>query len=313
VIVVLFNLYLVLLFALVKLKVITLNLFWKISPAIWMLLLLVGCFIPMGWGAPSGPVLVIRPSVQIVPDVAGEVVDVPVAANTPLNANDVLFRIDPVPFQAQVEQLEAQLAFAELRLGQMSELQRRDTGRLFDVQQREAEVKQIRAQLEAAKWNLDKTTVRAPANGYATNIALRKGARVASLPMAPAMAFIDTSETMVGVEIAQINARYIAAGQEVELTFKFMPGKVYAGRVQAVLQAVSTGQVQVSGSAVAPKEIQAAPFVVRVALDDPEIARKLPAGSTGEAAIYTDRVKPTHIIRRVLLRQVAILNYVNPF
>jgi len=76
VIVVLFNLYLVLLFALVKLKVITLNLFWKISPAIWMLLLLVGCFIPMGWGAPSGPVLVIRPSVQIVPDVAGEVVDV---------------------------------------------------------------------------------------------------------------------------------------------------------------------------------------------------------------------------------------------
>jgi hypothetical protein len=69
----------------------------------------------------------------------------------------------------------------------------------------------------------------------------------------------------------------------------------------------------VSGSAVAPKEIQAAPFVVRVALDDPEIARKLPAGSTGEAAIYTDRVKPTHIIRRVLLRQVAILNYVNPF
>jgi multidrug resistance efflux pump len=278
-----------------------------------MLLLLVGCFIPMGWGAPSGPVLVIRPSVQIVPDVAGEVVDVPVAANTPLNANDVLFRIDPVPFQAQVEQLEAQLAFAELRLGQMSELQRRDTGRLFDVQQREAEVKQIRAQLEAAKWNLDKTTVRAPANGYATNIALRKGARVTSLPMAPAMAFIDTSETMVGVEIAQINARYIAAGQEVELTFKFMPGKVYAGRVQAVLQAVSTGQVQVSGSAVAPKEIQAAPFVVRVALDDPEIARKLPAGSTGEAAIYTDRVKPTHIIRRVLLRQVAILNYVNPF
>jgi multidrug resistance efflux pump len=240
-------------------------------------------------------------------------VDVPVAANTPLNANDVLFRIDPVPFQAQVEQLEAQLAFAELRLGQMSELQRRDTGRLFDVQQREAEVKQIRAQLEAAKWNLDKTTVRAPANGYATNIALRKGARVTSLPMAPAMAFIDTSETMVGVEIAQINARYIAAGQEVELTFKFMPGKVYAGRVQAVLQAVSTGQVQVSGSAIAPKEIQAAPFVVRVALDDPEIARKLPAGSTGEAAIYTDRVKPTHIIRRVLLRQVAILNYVNPF
>ncbi|PAM97001.1 efflux transporter periplasmic adaptor subunit, partial [Streptomyces sp. Alain-F2R5] len=33
----------------------------------------------------------------------------------------------------------------------------------------------------------------------------------------------------------------------------------------------------------------------------------------GEAAIYTDRLKVTHVVRRVLLRQTAILNYVNPF
>jgi hypothetical protein len=39
----------------------------------------------------------------------------------------------------------------------------------------------------------------------------------------------------------------------------------------------------------------------------------LPAGSTGEAAIYTDHVKASHVIRQVLLRQIAILNYVNPF
>jgi hypothetical protein len=39
----------------------------------------------------------------------------------------------------------------------------------------------------------------------------------------------------------------------------------------------------------------------------------LPAGSTGTAAIFTDRVKVAHIIRKVLLRQIAITNYVNPF
>ena len=39
----------------------------------------------------------------------------------------------------------------------------------------------------------------------------------------------------------------------------------------------------------------------------------LVAGATGTAAIYTEAVKPTHIIRKVLLRQIAILNYVNPF
>jgi len=35
--------------------------------------------------------------------------------------------------------------------------------------------------------------------------------------------------------------------------------------------------------------------------------------STGDAAIFTDHVKVAHIIRKVLLRQLAILNYVNPF
>jgi hypothetical protein len=39
----------------------------------------------------------------------------------------------------------------------------------------------------------------------------------------------------------------------------------------------------------------------------------LPAGSTGTATIFTDRVRAAHIIRKVLLRQIAITNYVNPF
>ena len=31
------------------------------------------------------------------------------------------------------------------------------------------------------------------------------------------------------------------------------------------------------------------------------------------AAIYTQHIKPSHIIRKVILRQIAIVNYVNPF
>jgi multidrug resistance efflux pump len=127
------------------------------------------------------------------------------------------------------------------------------------------------------------------------------------------MAFIYTAETIVAMEIAQINARYIEPGQPVELTFKFIPGRIHTGKVETVLQAISTGQMQPSGLAVTPKEVQTAPFIVRVALDDAELGRQLPAGSTGEAAIFTDRVKVAHVIRKVLLRQIAILNYVNPF
>ncbi len=240
--------YLVLLFVLVQVQVVRFNLFWKVSPFIVLLLLNIGLFIPMGWGAPQGPALVVRNSVAIVPDVAGEVIDVPVEANTPLKAGDVLFRIDPVPYEAQVKAIEAQLKLSSMRLAQMTQLFERDSGRGFDVEQRQSEVDQLKAQLEGAKWNLDKTIVRAPADGYVTNLALRKGARVANLPLAPVMAFIDTSDTIIGVEIAQIDARYVEPGQPVEVTFKFMPGQVYSGKVESVLQAIATGQVQTSGS-----------------------------------------------------------------
>ncbi|MEZ0170366.1 HlyD family secretion protein [Microvirga sp. TS319] len=310
-IVLLLNSYIALLALFVWLRFIPFNLFWKLSPVLVLLVLLVGLFIPMGWGAPSGPAAVIRNSVQIVPEVAGEVVEVPVTANTPLKAGDVLFRIDPTPYQSQVQTLQAQLKFAELRLSQFSELQRNDAGRAFDVQQREAEVEQLRAQLEGAKWSLDKTIVRAPADGYVTNLALRKGARVTA--QSPVMAFIDTAETIFGVEVPQIYARYVEVGQPVEVTFKPFPGEIFSGRVETVLQAIATGQTQPGGLAVAPSDVQSAPFVVRIKLDDQEVARRLPAGSTGLAAVYTEHVQAAHVIRKVVLRQTAILNYVNPF
>jgi RND family efflux transporter MFP subunit len=309
----LLGVYLLILFLLVNFKVVPFNLFWKLSPLVVLLLLSIALFIPMTWGAPQGRAIVLRNAVAIVPNVSGEVVEVPVEANRPLKAGDVLFRIDAAPFEAQVNTLKAQLQFQELRLSQMQQLQRTGTGRSFDVEQHLAEVDQFKGQIAAAEWNLEKTVIRAPADGYMTNLALRKGARVTSLPLSPVMSFIDTSDTIIGVEIAQINARYIAPGQAVEVTFKFLPGRVYPGRVETVLQAIASGQTQVSGTAAAPKGIEASPFIVRIRLDDRELAERLPAGSVGDAAIFTDHVKVAHVIRRVLLRQIAILNYLNPY
>lgn len=310
-IVVLLNSYIALLALFVWLGFIPLSRFWKLSPVIVLLLLLVGLFIPMGWGAPSGAAMVVRNAVEIIPNVAGEVVEVPVLANTPVKQGDVLLRIDAAPYEAQVHAIEAQLTLQQQRLDQMTQLATRGTGRTFDVEQRQAETDQLKSELDGARWNLDKTTVVAPADGYVTNLALRKGARVTA--QSAVMAFIDTADTIVGVEIAQIDARYVAIGQPAEVTFKILPGEVFAGKVEAVLQAIASGQVRVGGTAVAPQQIQSAPFVVRVRLDDAAVARRLPAGSVGVAAIYTEHVRAAHVIRKVLLRQVAIVNYINPF
>lgn len=312
-IVFLLNAYILVLVVLIWLKVVPANLFWKISPVLVLLLLLVGLFIPMGWGAPAGAAIIGRHSVQIVPDVAGEVIEVPVAPNVPLKKGDVLFKIDPTPYEAQLRALDAQLKLAQLRLGQMTELAQKQASTEFNVQQRQAEADQLQAQVYGAKWNLDKTTIRAPADGYVTNLALRQGARVSNLSLSPVMSFIDTSETIMAIEVPQIYARYIQPGQTVEVTFKYLPGEVFSGTVETVLQAIASGEAAPSGTAIAPQQIDAVPFVVRVKLDDPGLADRLPAGAVGEAAIYTDQVKASHIIRQVLLRQSAILNYVVPF
>ena len=305
--------YIGLLFLLVRFKIVPWNTFWKISPVIWMVLLFVILFIPMNWGAPFGSIVVIRQSVGIVPNVAGEVIDVPVQPNTPLKSGDVLFRIDPTPFEAQVRQFEAQLELAQTNLERATQLEQRQSGTLATVQQRQAEVDALRAQLAAAKWNLDKTVVRAPSDGFVTNVGLRKGARVAAFPVAAVMAFIETADTIVGLQVHQIYARHIAPGQPVELAFKFLPGKVHNGRVVNMLPATALGQGQATGAATQPVNIRPAPFAVRVELDDPAVAASLPAGTTGEAAIYTNSVKATHIIRRVMIRMSTYLDYVIPF
>ena len=72
-----------------------------------------------------------------------------------------------------------------------------------------------------------------------------------------------------------------------------------------MLQAIATGQAAPSRTAAPPRELSAAPFIMRVRLNDEGVAEQLPAGSVGTAAIYTDHVRASDIIRQVILRQTA--------
>jgi multidrug resistance efflux pump len=61
--------------------------------------------------APSATdVRVLKYVVQVIPRVNGRVIDVPVEPNRLTRKGDVLFRVDPRPFQYEVDRLEAQVA-----------------------------------------------------------------------------------------------------------------------------------------------------------------------------------------------------------
>src|SRR4051812_25719780 len=61
----------------------------------------------------SADVRVIKYVVQVIPQVRGRVIEVPVEPNTPVRKGAVLFRIDPTPFEIDIQTLEAQLASTE--------------------------------------------------------------------------------------------------------------------------------------------------------------------------------------------------------
>src|SRR6202140_4515779 len=62
---------------------------------------------------PAGRVTVTGRVVEVTPNLTGQIVAIPVKPNVPVKANDVLFQIDPAPFQYKVAQLQASLAAAK--------------------------------------------------------------------------------------------------------------------------------------------------------------------------------------------------------
>jgi multidrug resistance efflux pump len=62
---------------------------------------------------PSGKVTVAGRVIEVTPNVTGQVIAIPVKPNAPVKTGDVLFQIDPAPFQYKVAQLRASLAAAK--------------------------------------------------------------------------------------------------------------------------------------------------------------------------------------------------------
>ena len=176
-------------------------------------------------------------------------------------------------------------------------------------------VAQLKAQLELAELNLQWTTVRAPADGYVMQLALRPGQRVSQVPAGSTIAFVEQDRTRLAVGIRQFQLRHVKPGQPAEIAFKLYPGQTFSARVESVIQMNSSGQVEVTGVLSDLEEMLASqrPYGVILTLDDDAIdIAELPGGAIGVADVYTDRASMTHIIRRIELHMKSWLNFIIP-
>ena len=269
------------------------------------LILLLNVFAPS-----SHDVRVIKYVVQIVPQVRGRVIDVPAAGNQHMKKGEVLFRIDPTPYELDVKRIEAQLALSQLRLRQTRALAATGAGSKFDEERYESDVRQLQAQLDQARWDLSQTTMYAPADGTPINVQLRPGSYVVSLPFVQAMAFVEDDYQVIAL-YHQNELYEVAPGDEAEIALPTYPGDIIKATVDSIVWAQGQGQLPLSGTI---PQTGAAPlppgrFAVKLALAEQDRALFLAAGAVGDAAIYTRHLEPIHILRKVILRVGSYTNY----
>ena len=336
--------------------------------------------------APSShDIRVVNYVVPITPPVRGLVTEVPIEPNRPIKKGDVLFKVDPTPYQLTVQNFEAQIArlkvqlisaeassrnleeslksatgqkdaiesklkLSKLRLQQYKELAETGAGNKFDYEQAQADVANLEGQLAStvaaeaqaretlgaktpggeqdevanvkaqiaqaeaelanAKWELSQTTYYAPADGTVVALTLRPGAMAVPLPMTPAMNFIEDEQWILAI-YHQNEVRKVKPGQEAEIAFKMYPGRIVKGKVDSIMWATAQGQLPIgtmnTAGGVAPIPPQS--LAVRLLPDAKDKDIFLAAGAHGAGAVYTDSGHMIHIIRKVMVRISAKLDW----
>lgn len=172
------------------------------------------------------------------------------------------------------------------------------------------DVARLQAELEKARYDLERTVVRAPTSGYATQLLLRPGMMAASLPLRPVMAFVHDEQPPMVAAFRQNSALRLRAGYEAEIVFPSIPGRVFKGTVRDVMPNLAEGQLQNSGNLVGTEAFQRIgriPVIVDITDDISEF--ELPAGSRAQVAVYSDHFSHVAIMRRILLRMSSWQNY----
>ncbi len=132
----------------IKLKLLPWTTPWKVAVVIFPIVAIAILLLLLNIVAPTtADVRVVKYVVPIVSQVRGRVTEVPVDNNRPVKKGDVLFRIDPTPYQNAVLSLEARLLQDEAKVGADQTRLTEAQAKLTDAQSSE---QQLLEQLNAA-------------------------------------------------------------------------------------------------------------------------------------------------------------------
>jgi len=172
-------------------------------------------------------------------------------------------------------------------------------------------IKATEAQVGTAKLNLEQNVVKAPADGYIMNMQAIEGTMGTTVIARQQASFMDMTGTVVAAVLPMNLVENVAPGDPVDIAFKSLPGQIATGKVDQVVEYTGEGQLDMTGVLPTAKSIGSkGMLVVRIVLDDQELAKQLPLGGAGTTAIYTKFAQPFHLISKITVRIKSWMYYV---
>lgn len=199
--------------------------------------------------------------VDITPQVSGSILTLNVKDNQYVKAGTVLFQIDPTPWRIAVMNAEAKLAKAQSELSRAGHEAARRHGLSANVISAEdldtanMALKTAQASFDAAKaerqhaqWQLSQTEVKAPVDGWVTNLTTRVG-NYAAIGH-PVFALIDSHSFYVVGYFEETKLRHIREGDRADIVL-YSDNKKLQGHVSSIGRAIHDQSMSTDGTLVA--------------------------------------------------------------
>jgi len=184
--------------------------------------------------------------IKITPRVGGPIVDLPIQDNQAVKKGDLLFKIDPRTYALAIEKAEAKLKQAQAtkmvkqdQATRARDLSKKDKGAISEqaLVRKENNLLVAIADVDAAEANLHKsqldmefTEVRAPVDGYVTNLLLRYGSQ--TVANQPALALIDTGSFWVHGYFKETQIENVRSGNKAVIKLMTYPDAPLEGVVE---------------------------------------------------------------------------------
>lgn len=221
----------------------------------------------------------IQPEIEVIvrPDVSGEIIELAVKEGDFVRRGDLLVRIKPDIYQAQIDNLNAQLLTQQARREQaranllqseveyeknrqlyeqdlISELEYQQSKNNYEAQKAnlqaaDYQIESARAQLRQAQEELEQTVIRAPQDGTITGLAVEEGERVlgqAQMTGTEMMRVARLEQMEIEVDVNENDIVNVSRQDTAMIEVDAYPNRSFEG---VVTEIANSADVQGTGSA----------------------------------------------------------------